>query len=285
MREQRLKRALEAMLARTRRRRSNRVVVLCYHSIDPFKPFASATPALFEQHLAWLAEHCTLVPYASIATVLKAPRHDRPIVAVTFDDGYDDNHTHALPLLLRYGVPATVFVTPGLLEGDASVVHRLGELWGDTDGVRGMSWSQVTELQQAGVSIGAHTMTHPNLTVIPDAAALSEIMSSKDVIESHLGVGVETFAYPFGRPRHHVSARTILLAQESGFRSAATIVYRGARTGDDSMAIPRFPVTSDPIDVLAGKICGALDPIGLWQEHSPLWLSRLVSNDPARAAD
>lgn len=283
MREQRLKRALEAMLARTRRRRSNRVVVLCYHSIDPFKHFASATPKLFEQHLSWLAEHCTLVPYATIATQLKAP-HDRPMVAVTFDDGYDDNHTHALPLLLRYGVPATVFVTPGLVEGDASVVHRLGKLWGDTDGVRGMTWSQVTELQQAGVSIGAHTMTHPNLAVIPDAAALAEIMSSKDLIETRLGVSVETFAYPFGRPRHHVSARTICLAQQSGFRSAATIVYRGARTGDDPMAIPRFAVTSDPIDVLAGKICGALDPIGLWQEHSPLWLSRLVSNDPARPA-
>jgi peptidoglycan/xylan/chitin deacetylase (PgdA/CDA1 family) len=115
MREQRTKRRLEALLAKAGRPRSRRIVVLCYHSVHPSNGFASATPALFERHLAWLEEHCTLVPYASISDRIAGPRDDRPVVAVTFDDGYEDNHTYALPLLLGRGIPATAFITTGLL--------------------------------------------------------------------------------------------------------------------------------------------------------------------------
>src|SRR4029453_17015259 len=118
MLEQRTKRRLEALLAKARRPRSHRIAVLCYHSVHPSNGFASATPALFERHLAWLDEHCTLVPYGSIPDLIAAPRDDRPVVAVTFDDGYEDNHTYALPLLLERGIPATVFITPGLIDRD-----------------------------------------------------------------------------------------------------------------------------------------------------------------------
>jgi peptidoglycan/xylan/chitin deacetylase (PgdA/CDA1 family) len=185
-------------------------------------------------------------------------------------------------LLLAYDVTATVFVTTGLVDRDDGVVRRFGALWGAGDeAVRGMTWSQVAEMRAAGVQIGAHTLTHPNLATMSGPAAFEEMTRSKDVIETHLGIPVETFAYPFGRPRHHVSAATIGLAGRSGFGSAATIVYRGAGPTENPMAIPRFPITRDPVEVLAGKVGGALDAIGLWQERSPLWLSRLVSSDPS----
>lgn len=286
MREQRTKRRLEALLAKAGRPRSRRIVVLCYHSIHPSNGFASATPALFERHLDWLEEHCTLVPYASIPDRIAAPRDDRPVVAVTFDDGYEDNHTYALPLLLARGVPATVFVTTGLIDGVEAVARRFAALW-DTDAgsIRGMSWTQVEQMRDAGVEIGAHTLTHPNLAELPESEALEEMRRSKDAIEARIGAPIEAFAYPFGRPRHHVSAGTIDLAGRTGFRSAATILYRGVDPQDDPLAIPRFPVTSDPIEALAGKVGGAVDLIGLWQERSPMWLSRLVSSDPSRVGD
>src|SRR4029453_1788945 len=283
--QQRTKRRLEALLAKARRPLFSRISVLGYHSVHPSNGFASATPALFERHLAWLDEHCTLVPYGSIPDLIAAPRDDRPVVAGTFGDGYGDNQTEATPLLLERGIPATVFITTGLIDRDEAVVRRFAALWGtDAESIRGMSWRQVEEMRDAGVEIGAHTLTHPNLAELPEPEAFEEMKRSKDAIEARMGAPIEAFAYPFGRPRHHVSARTIDLAGRTGFRSAATILYRGVDPLDDPLAIPRFPVTGDPIEALAGKVDGAVDLIGLWQERSPMWLSRLVSSDPSRAA-
>src|SRR5687767_12557712 len=95
-----------------------RVVVLCYHSIHPSLPFRSATPEMFTEHLEWLREHCECVPFSRIPLARSRAGHGRPIVAVTFDDGYADNHEFALPLLLESGIPATFFVTSGFLQGD-----------------------------------------------------------------------------------------------------------------------------------------------------------------------
>jgi peptidoglycan/xylan/chitin deacetylase (PgdA/CDA1 family) len=282
--EQRIKRRLEVSLARVRWRRPHpRSVVLCYHSVHPSKPFASATPSLFEQHVEWLAAHCEVVPYGALLEPEQPGGPERPRVAITLDDGFDDNFDHALPILLAHHVQATVFVTSGLVDGDGAVVRRFGHLWGAEDAeVRGLTWSQVSEMRDAGMRFGAHTYSHPNLARLSEADVLDEILRSKESLEDHLREEIADFAYPFGRPRHHVLPRTRELAAGVGFETGATILYRGARTNEDRLAIPRFPVTRDPIEVLAAKVYGTLDVIGLWQERAPLWLSRLVAQDPSR---
>jgi peptidoglycan/xylan/chitin deacetylase (PgdA/CDA1 family) len=287
MREQRAKRRFETILARSARaRRAGRAVVLCYHSVHPSKRFASATPRLFERQIEWLQEYCDIVPYASIPTLTSPSNPGRPVVAITFDDGYEDNYTYALPTLLARQIPATVFVTTGLIDRDPRIVRRFSRLWGASDDdVRGLSWTQVSEMREAGLEIGAHTHSHPNLFKIEQHKVLEEIGSSKTKLEEHLKEPVSLFAYPFGKPRQHLSGRTIDLVASLGFESAATICYRGARPTDSRLSIPRFPVTKDSVQVLAAKVYGQLDVIGLWQERSPLWLSRLLSYDPSRWAD
>ena len=287
MREQRAKRRFEKILARSARaRRAGRTVVLCYHSVHPSKRFASATPGLFEQQIEWLQEHCDIVPYDSIPRLISPSNRGRPVVAITFDDGYEDTYTYALPTLLAHQIPATVFVTTGLIDRDPRIIRRFSRLWNASDDdVRGLSWTQVSEMQEAGLEIGAHTHSHPNLFEIEEHKVLEEIGNSKTKLEEHLKEPVRLFAYPFGKPRHHLSGRTIDLVASLGFESAATICYRGARTSDIPLSIPRFPITKDSVQVLAGKVYGQLDMIGLWQERAPLWLSRLLSSDPSRLAD
>src|SRR5947208_12265236 len=80
--------------------RGSREVVLCYHSIHPSRQIASADPDLFRRQLDWLGEHCDVVTLDEILTRARAADGSRrPAVALTFDDGYEDNFTHAYPLL------------------------------------------------------------------------------------------------------------------------------------------------------------------------------------------
>ncbi len=75
---------------------AGRRVVLCYHSVNPSPGYLSLSPELFDDHLAWLGEHCRVV---ALDELVDGPgRTGGPYVAITFDDGYADNHGHALPL-------------------------------------------------------------------------------------------------------------------------------------------------------------------------------------------
>src|SRR6267378_6815015 len=91
-----------------------RVLVLCYHSVHPLKSFRSASPELFEHHLHWLSGHCKVIPFSKIFNAL-SEKPDWPSVAITFDDGYADNYEYAFPLLQKYGLVATFFLTVGLI--------------------------------------------------------------------------------------------------------------------------------------------------------------------------
>lgn len=281
--EQRAKRRIEAFLAASMPSRTGarRIVVLCYHSVHPSKQIRSATPRLFEEQVEWLQEHCEIVPYRSIARLIHSPSPNdrRPAVAVTFDDGYDDNHRYAFPILLARGVPATIFVTTGLVDRDRRSIQRFARLWAVSEAeVRGLSWGQISEMHVAGFDIGAHTRSHLSLTDMDESGAAEEINSSRAAIEDHLGEPVTLFAYPFGKPREHLSSSTMDLVAGLGFESAATILYRGVRRDDDPMGIPRFPITRDSMGVFTGKIHGKLDVIGSWQTHAPLRLSRFVGD-------
>src|SRR4029077_19844424 len=96
-------------------RGGDRSVILCYHSVHPDRPYRSVTPERFREHLAWLEEHAQVVRLDDIRRVGTS---DRPRVAITFDDGYVDNATHAFPLLEERRLSATFFVTAGLLDRD-----------------------------------------------------------------------------------------------------------------------------------------------------------------------
>ena len=278
--QRRVKRAALA-LARVASRPdpATRRIVFCYHSVHPNRQYASSTPEVFERQVEWLKAHCCVTTLADVVANRNTVS-GTPLVAITFDDGYEDNHSYALPILSKHGVPATFFITAGLVNRDPAVLHRLQWLWGcRPDDIVPLDWAQVRELHASGMEIGSHTYSHPNLARLSAVEAEHELRRSTDVISDQLGVAVDLFAYPFGKPAVHFTTTTTDVVRGQGYRMAAAVTFRGVRDSDSVYSIPRFFADGDDIRTLDAKIAGLYDVIGWWQDHAPLSVKRLVSPD------
>jgi peptidoglycan/xylan/chitin deacetylase (PgdA/CDA1 family) len=247
----------------------HRVVVLCYHSVHPSGTHRSTTPSeLFERHMRWLREHCDIVPFIRAWEEARRPERTRPAVAVTFDDGFADTFTYAVPPLLEYQVPATFFVTTGLIDRLPDVI-RARSWHGWLDETSTLTWGQILELRGMGMEIGSHGHTHRVLTRLEDEDVMEDLATSRKLLEDRLDDSVTSFAYPRGRPRRDLSSRTVRLASEVGYEHGGVILMRGVKSSDSAMRIPRFPIASDPLSILRGKVSGSLDVMGYLQEWAP----------------
>jgi peptidoglycan/xylan/chitin deacetylase (PgdA/CDA1 family) len=133
--------------------------------------------------------------------------------ALTFDDGYESVYTHAAPLLDRYGCSATVFVVAGYIGLPPSWdIYRHG---------RHVSAAQIRALSDQGIEIGSHTLTHPDLTGLPDELLDKELSASKKTLEDITGVPVTSLSVPYGS----WDARVWAHARRCGY--AYCCAYRG----------------------------------------------------------
>jgi peptidoglycan/xylan/chitin deacetylase (PgdA/CDA1 family) len=133
------------------------------------------------------------------------------MVALSFDDGMDDNHSVVLPILRERGLRATVYVTTGL-------IGKPNPWMAPESGARMMTVDELRELAAAGFEIGAHTVTHPDLSRLGFDECLREMRESRDELERALGVEVRTFAYP----SCHYGAAAVEAARTAGFAAAVT---------------------------------------------------------------
>jgi peptidoglycan/xylan/chitin deacetylase (PgdA/CDA1 family) len=154
---------------------------------------------------------------------------ERPVV-LTFDDGFADFHETALPLLQRYGFAATVFVTTGWIEDSGSAARRRPG--------RMLTWRQVLEAAAAGVEIGAHSHTHPQLDQLRAPQLTSELGDSQALLEDRLGGPVRALAYPYG----YSNARVRHAARAAGYEHACAVGNALAGAAADRFALPRLTV-------------------------------------------
>ena len=185
-------------------------------------------PGRFEVHMRHLAKAGTrLLTLEEIADALDG-RIEWPAdsVAVTFDDGFADTFVNALPVLVRYRIPATMF----------ALSDRIGA-GNDWMSARGfperplMTAPQFREMIAAGMTVGSHTRTHPRLPELDTTAKRDEIRGSKARLEDLLGCRVASFAYPYGL--FDDDARQAV--EEAGYRSACSV-----RTGFNGPGVDRF---------------------------------------------
>lgn len=252
---------------------SRRRVILCYHSISPSAPYASATPDEFDLHLDWLHEHCDVVPLNALA----ARSTGRPVVSLTFDDGYADNWDYAVPRLQTRGLVATFYVTVGLIDRAPGVVEQIARLWGARrDQIETMQWGQLREMAASGMEIGSHTWSHPNLAALSRAGIAHELLSSKDCLEDRLQQPVNSVAYPFGKPRHHVNDAVVSVARDLGYSCGVAVLPRAVAASDDRLRLPRIVVGDDDVDALRAKVMGDNDWHAHVHERAPGSLARMA---------
>jgi len=144
-------------------------------------------------------------------------------VSITFDDGFVSNWEKALPCMSELGCRAINYLVADRLGQTSDWEGREG---GEADQL--MNESQIKEWLSVGNWIGAHTCTHPRLSLLSHEQAKEEIFSSKKKLEDRFGLPVEHFAYPYG----DYSQTTVELVREAGFKTAVTM-HRGVNLPDN----------------------------------------------------
>jgi peptidoglycan/xylan/chitin deacetylase (PgdA/CDA1 family)/folate-dependent phosphoribosylglycinamide formyltransferase PurN len=202
-----------------RLRRRTRYTVLLYHRVnDVSKDILTIDVDSFIRHLVALPRRYPVVSLRDAVEGLRQRCYLGPnVVVVTFDDGYADNAEIAAPLLKHFDLPATFFVTAGLIGTERRFPHDDGSPYA----FRTMTWEQVRALQQMGFDVGSHGWSHLNLGRCSLDEAQREVRQSREELDRKLEAPVRFFAYPFGgRDDITPAARREILA--AGFTVVAS---------------------------------------------------------------
>lgn len=187
-----------------------KVPVMMYHDILPKKEvFFDVTPQEFEQHLQLIQEKgLTPISFAQLITHLRTglPLPEKPVM-LTFDDGYGGHYEYVYPLLKKYGYPGVFSIYTSNMGKDTGRTH--------------VNWEQLRQMAADPlVTIASHSVTHPpDLRVFPDDKLEMEIVESKRLLESNLGIPIRYFTYPVGK----YDARVAEFVSKAGYQAALTM--------------------------------------------------------------
>lgn len=225
-----------------------KIPILIYHAIDTYnEPLATEDKGKqiyivgleeFERQMKHLAENgfnaISLDDYITTANQKfgdlekdksnSCPDLPDKSVIITFDDGHISNHTHALPILQKYGFVATFFVTVGNID-----THD------------GLKSEQLREMADSGMSIQSHTMTHPFLSDLSGHQIHWELHESRSILEGKLGRPIKYLAIPGGRYNSIVKNT----AREVGYRGVCTSIVGCNNINSDLYSLKRWVVRRD----------------------------------------
>jgi peptidoglycan/xylan/chitin deacetylase (PgdA/CDA1 family) len=135
--------------------------------------------------------------------VFGSPLPEKPIV-LTLDDGYVDNYINALPVLKEFNFKATVFMITSCIDRDN----------------RYLTSAQLKEMDNAGMDIESHSVSHPELNTLSFDKQLAELKDSKVALEKLLGREVPYLAYPYGK----FNDNTLKIAESLGYKMAFSTI-------------------------------------------------------------
>lgn len=249
---------------------SSGLPILLYHSVQDHAPGSFGPWAvgrrLFADHMDTLVERgYTGMSVGQLMNLKRAalPVPDKTVV-VTFDDGFADFESSAWPVMKARGIPVTLYVTAGVLDGTSQWLEPVG-----AGQLPMLGTAAIRELADDGVEIGAHSMTHPQLDCVGRELARREIVDSKTALEKIVGRTVDSFAYPHGYHDRTVKKMVV----DAGYTSAAAVRNALSHEQDDPFALARFTVMGDCTvenleDVLAGRGIGLAPSAELWRTRA-----------------
>lgn len=228
------------------------VAVLFYHRIAHQRDNEWTTSnRTFTRQIRWLKKHFEMISLAEAQERIRRGCNRRPCVSITFDDGYADNCHHAIPLLVKERIPCTYFVTlHNVLSGepfehDVAVGRPL--LPNSLEELRAMA--------AAGIEIGTHTRTHPDLGQLADRSRLhDEVVESGRELADAVKRPVRYFAFPFGQ-RVNLNREAFRIAREAGFAGVCSAYGALNFPGGDPFHVQRVGV-EDGMIAMKNRITG-----------------------------
>lgn len=222
--------------------------MLLYHSIsdDVLDPLA-VSPSTFHRHMERLVSlGVSVISVTDFLTLRAAPGS----IVITFDDGFEDFQTNALPVLREVGFPSVQFVTSSLVGTEAH-----WPTWNHAR--RFLDWGELDELAQGDVSIGSHAVNHVHLGQLNETDLAHEMIQSRYDLQKNMTHWLDVIAYPYGDHTAQVRAAARNAGYLAGF--AAGGLWGNHRT-TDRFAIRRYPVSGrDGPDQIERIVTGKAD--------------------------
>lgn len=240
--------------------------LLMYHRVTPIPPVGCAptwnvTPQKLERQLEGLLER-GFEPWRlsdMVEAARKGERVGRNAFAVTFDDGYACLLEHALPVLTRLGVPATVFLVTGYIDDPQPLPF---DDWSGRHGTaasrRSLNHSECRSLLESGlIDFGSHTHRHHDFR--GDVAGFrKDLTESVEYLRDVFEIEQPLFAFPYGIPKAgFCSPEFMAIARNAGARCAITAEERLIRNGAEPFGWGRMLAGQDDTGgTLAAKLSG-----------------------------
>ncbi|MEK7096418.1 MAG: polysaccharide deacetylase family protein [Patescibacteria group bacterium] len=199
--------------------------ILMYHHIrdyndstDSIGTNLSVSPEKFSEQLDLIRS----LGYQTITLSELKPSIDKPII-LTFDDGYDNFYQNTYPELKKRGMVAVSFI----------IVNNIGKS-------NYMTEYQIKEINNNGIEIGSHTLSHPDLSVSNTTKQGTEIADSKFRLEQILGKTIDSICYPAGK----YNTETINIVSSAGYKYAVT-TKTGISKFSNLLELNRYRVNAD----------------------------------------
>lgn len=194
-------------------------LVLCYHAVSESWPAdLSVTPASLERQLESLDRR----GYRGVTFSEAVAPGEGKRVCLTFDDAYVSVRELALPILERFGMPATLFVPTAYVGRTEPMAWPGIDRWlgGPHESeLACLGVPELAELRAHGWEIGAHTHTHPHLTTLSGDELVDELERPRALLEEWLGEPCRTVAYPYG----DVSPAVAKASRAAGYSAGVTL--------------------------------------------------------------
>jgi peptidoglycan/xylan/chitin deacetylase (PgdA/CDA1 family) len=211
------------------------IPILMYHHLTLLDPHASVlqrtwtvSPTSFIQQLDYLSQQgYRTITFAQLDAFFEkgSPLPARPVI-LTFDDGWIDDYDVAFPALRQRGMVGTFFVPTAYADAKSKTL---------------MDWSQIGEMDAAGMEFGGHTVNHADLKQVNSEQALRQLQASKSKMEEKLGHATPAFAYPFG----DYDPKVIALVRQVGYRVGVGLCCGFKLRADILLTLPRIRISYD----------------------------------------
>ena len=229
---------------------------------DPISKY-SIRANRFNSHLRYLKKqgwHTALFRDLNTSSVLP-----EKTVVLTFDDGYADNYEGVFMPLAENNMKATWFITTDCIGKHADWMGS------STLQTQMLTTGKILEMEKAGMEIGSHTCSHPDLTMLSYQQQRDEMTRSKQILEALIHGQITSFAYPYGRH----NSDSIAAAKADGYQLACTVHPGEFGSEKNPLLVRRITIfASDSASTLARKLAFADNDVS-WKKMARYYYQRI----------